>query len=177
MTEDDGSTWAKFAEDNDTESPIAVRVPGEGTYGFAFVVRSGVGLASDPPRPGDRPEIVVAVDRTAPRIELLPLEQGRGPNLNKVLIQWTCEDENLADQAISLSYAAEPQGPWHPIVDWTENTGRYVWTLGRTTPHKFYVRAEARDLAGNSSAAETAEPVLIDLARPSAKVVNVEPAP
>ena len=148
MTEDNGSSWAKFAEDNDTESPIAVRVPGEGMYGFAFVVRSGVGLASDPPRSGDRPEIVVAIDRTAPRVELLPLEQGRGPNLNKVLIQWTCEDENPADQAISLSYAAEPQGPWHPIVDWTENTGRYVWTLSRTTPHKFYVRAEARDAAG-----------------------------
>ena len=42
-------------------------------------------------------------------------------------------------------------------------------------PHRFYVRVEATDLVGNSNSAQTGEPILIDLAQPTAAITAVEP--
>jgi hypothetical protein len=39
---------------------------------------------------------------------------------------------------------------------------------------RFYMRVEARDAADNAGLAETPEPVLIDVSRPRAKIVDVQ---
>ncbi len=175
VTPDDGRAWYLYGTDDDTNSPFNVQIDKEGRYGFAVGAKSGVGLSSDPPQPGDKPAIVVIVDQTPPRLELLPLEQGRGRSLNKILIQWRYED-NLApaEKPVCISYSSSPQGPWQPISGWIENTGRYVWTVGAGVPHRLFVRIEGRDAAGNTRVAETPDPVLIDLARPSARIIDVE---
>jgi hypothetical protein len=174
ITQDNGTTWYRYGADDDNQSPIPVEVPREGTYGFALGVRSGAGLASDPPQNGDRPAIVVSVDMTPPRLEVMPLEQGRGKNSNKLLISWKCLDDNLGDKPISIFYAPTPQASWLPVSGPIENTGSYVWAIDPAATPKFYLRVEARDLAGNVQSVESQQPILIDPSRPTAKIIDVE---
>jgi hypothetical protein len=42
-------------------------------------------------------------------------------------------------------------------------------------PARFHLRIEARDAAGNIRSVETPEPVLVDLARPTVKILDVAP--
>jgi hypothetical protein len=175
ITTDNGTTWWRYGEDKDKQSPFHVEVPKAGTYGFSILVRSGVGLADNPPQPGEKPAIVVIVDESKPQLEMLPLQQGRGDSLGRILIAWRANDEHFGDKPVTLSYAALKNGPWLPIVGPIENSGSYVWALGQGVPSKVYVRIEVRDLAGNTERAETAEPVFIDLARPTAQIVDIEP--
>jgi hypothetical protein len=174
ITEDNGGHWFRYGADEDHQSPFSVEVPREGTYGFSIGVKSGAGLTSDPPQAGDKPSIVVVVDQTSPQIDMLPLEQGRGRDANKILMQWRISEAHPADKPISLSFAANRQGPWQPITGWTEDSGRYVWTVGPGMPSKFFLRMEARDAAGNMQVVETPQPVLIDLSRPTAKIIDIE---
>lgn len=174
ITQDNGATWYRYGSDDDNQSPIQVEVPREGTYGFALSVRSGAGLASEPPQNGDRPAIVVVVDQTAPKLEIFPVEQGRGKNLNKLLFSWRCTDESLPEKPVSIYYSPNGQSPWQPISGPVENTGSFIWTVGQGVPSKFFVRIEARDMAGNVQTVDSPQPVVIDLSRPTAKIIDVE---
>ena len=174
ITQDNGATWYRYGEDADKRSPFIVSVPREGAYGFTLNVRSGVGLAADPPQPGEKPSIVVNVDETAPRVQLLPVEQGRGQSLNKLLIRWMVQDENLAERPISLWYGASQNGPWQPIAGGLDNTGSHVWTMAAGIAPRIFFRIEARDSAGNVQRLDTTEPLLIDLSKPSARILDVE---
>ena len=174
ITQNSGEKWWRYGEDEDRRSPFNVDVPTDGVYGFALRVRSGVGLSDDPPRPGQAPEIAIAVDETKPKVQILPLQQGRGLSINKVLIRWKVTDDNLGEKPIAISYAGSSNGPWEPIGGWQPNTGRYVWTLGNNVPPRLYVRVIARDAAGNLATAYTIQPVLVDLRKPTARIVDVE---
>ena len=174
ITQDNGATWYHYGADDDHQSPILVEVPREGTYGFALGVRSGAGLTSEPPQKGDLPSIVVIVDQTTPKLEMFPVEQGLGKNVNKLLISWKCEDENLAEKPVSLFYSVSGQAPWLPISGPNENTGSFVWTIGSGVPVKFYLRIEARDLAGHVQTSDSPQPIVVDLSRPTAKIIDVE---
>ncbi len=174
ITEDDGRTWFHYGADDDKQSPIPVEVPREGIYGFTLGVQNGLGVASDPPQNGDRPAIVVAVDLTPPRLDLLSLEQGRGKNAGKVAIAWKCTDDFLSERPISLFYSPSGQAPWLPIAGPLENTGSYVWSPDPQLVSTFNLRIEARDLAGNLQTADSRQPVVLDLARPTAKITDVE---
>jgi hypothetical protein len=174
ITDDNGATWYHYGTDDDNVSPIFVEVPSEGTYGFALGVRSGAGLTSDPPQNGDAPSIVVVVDQTAPTLELLPVQQGLGKNINKLLISWKCFDANPAERPISLFYSPTGQAPWLPISGPIENSGSHVWSIGAGVPVKFFLRIGARDLAGHVQSLDSPQPIVIDLSRPTAKIIDVE---
>jgi len=174
ITPDNGATWFRYGADEDNKSPFLVEVPREGIYGFTLGVQSGAGLASDPPQNGDAPAIVVAVDLTPPKLELLPIELGRGKNTNKLQISWKCSDDFLGDKPVSLFYSPTGQAPWAPISGPIENTGSYIWNTDPGLPPKFFLRIEARDLARNLQFVESRQPVMIDLARPTAKIIDVE---
>ena len=176
ITENNGGKWYKYGNDPDRRSPYQVEVPREGTYGFSLRVRSGVGLAADPPQPGEKPAITVTFDNTPPVVRLMPLQQGRGAALNKILIQWTVTDAFPAERSVSLSYASAPTGPWQPIAGGQPNNGRYVWTIGQRMPQRVYVRLTVQDAAGNSTTVTSPQPVVIDLTRPSARIVDVQAA-
>ena len=175
ITQDAGQKWWKYGDDPDRKSPFQVEVPGDGTYGFALRVHSGVGLAEDPPQPGEPASIVIVVDQSPPVVHLMPLQQGTGPDLNKILIRWRITDQNPSEKPISLSYSPSPSGPWEPISGWQPDTGRFVWKVTSGVPSKLYVRLVARDSVGNMSKVETPQPVLVDLTKPSARIVDVEP--
>jgi hypothetical protein len=174
VTQNNGEKWYRYGLDKDRRSPFEVEVPGDGIYGFSMRVVSGVGLTDEPPRPGDRPDIVVVTDSSPPVVRLFPLQQGTGPNANKILITWQASDQKLAERPVSLLYSANPNGPWEPISGWQPNTGKYVWSIGPGVPARLYIRLMARDAAGNMRQVDTPQPVLVDLAKPTARIVDVE---
>ena len=174
VTEDGGRKWFHFGSDPDRKSPFEVTVPSDGLYGFCIRVQNGVGVVADPPQPNDAPEIRITVDQAAPVAQLMPLRQGQGTNNNQVLIEWSVQDEQLAEQPVSLSYSETPSGPWRPITGWTENTGRFIWTINEPLRQRVFIRLEARDAAGNTAQAQADQPLLVDLSRPTARIVDVE---
>jgi hypothetical protein len=171
-----GRAWQKYREETgDPHPPFIVEVNGEGLYGFTLIVRSGVGLGERPPQVGDQPQVWVEVDLTKPIVRLGSVDVGRGPDAGRLTITWTATDKNLGRQPITLSYAEQAGGPWTPIAANIENTGRYIWQMPSGVPYRFHVRVEATDRAGNSASAETATPVIVDLAQPKGVILNVDP--
>lgn len=181
ITENGGKKWYHYGGDPDLESPFDVAVPVDGEYGFAIRVQSGRGIAIDPPQPGDAPEMRIVVDQAPPVAQVMPLRQGQGSAQNQVLIEWSVSDSELADEPISLSYADNARGPWTPISEGMANTGRFVWTIKERVRQQVFVKLEARDAAGNLTEALAAQPIVVDLSRPTARIVDVEsdvrPAP
>jgi hypothetical protein len=175
ITRNGGQKWYKLGDDLDRRSPFPVKVPGDGRYGFEIRVRSGAGLAADPPQPGEAPSIVVTVDQTPPVIQLYPVQQGQGASLNKIMIRWQAEDENPSDKAISIAYAASPDGPWTVIRDWGEDTGSFLWNVKNEVVPQLYIGVSARDASGNVSRVVSSKPIVVDLKKPSAKIVGVKP--
>lgn len=174
ITQDQGRKWWKYGDDPDRRSPFDVEVPQDGEYGFAIRVRSGVGLTNDPPLPGEPPSVTVAVDQTPPTVELLSAQQGQGSSSNRVQVRWRIADEHLANKPVSVYYAATRNGPWESVSGWTDDQGGFEWPATAGSPAQFYVRVVARDVAGNTSKAESAQPILVDMARPTARIVDVE---
>jgi hypothetical protein len=177
ITQDHGRKWWRYGEDADRTSPIDVEVPQDGEYGFAVRVRSGAGLGADPPASGEPPSIYVVVDQSPPTLELMPLQQGQGAAMNQIQIRWRLADAYPTDKSISLYYAPTAQGPWELISGWRQDTGSFAWTVGAGAPSQFYVRVMGRDAAGNIAKAETPQPIVVDLSRPSARIVDVEVQP
>lgn len=175
ITQNNGQQWYRYGEDVDLKSPFDVQVPQDGIYGFEIRVHSGAGLSADPPRNSEAPSIQVKVDQTAPTLELLAVEQGQGTQQNLVTIRWRVQDANLSETPISLYGAASPAGPWNLISDWRPDTGSFRWELPPNGPSQVFVRVVARDAAGNFAKAESTQPFVIDLKRPSARIVDVAP--
>lgn len=174
VSQNNGDKWYRYGVDEDHRSPFEVEVPSDGVYGFVMRVVSGAGLTDPAPQPGERPEISIVVDSSPPVVNLFPLQQGQGADANRILITWKADDQKLADRPIALSYAANPDGPWQQISDWLPNTGQYIWNVGQGIPPRLYVRVVARDAAGNLARVDTPQPVLVDLAKPTARIVDVE---
>ncbi len=174
ITQNNGQKWFKYGDDADKQSPFVVEVPEDGIYGFAIRVRSGAGLADEPPQSNEEPSIVLVVDRTPPVVQLAPVQQGAGGQLNRINISWRVTDDNPSDKPISLSYSANPNGPWEPICSWQQDTGSYAWSVNQGVPSRLYIRVVARDAAGNHSYVDTPQPILVDLSKPTGRIVDVE---
>ncbi len=170
----DGRNWQRYGEDADKESPFLMEVNGEGAYGLALVVRSGVGLGDRPPQVGDPPQMWIEVDLTKPVVQLLSVDPGRGADSGNLTVTWQAYDKNLAHTPISLSYAEQLDGPWKTMAANLDNTGRYVWRIPPSTPFRFHVRLEAIDRGGNLGRAETSKPVAVDLSIPKGRLQGVE---
>lgn len=174
ITQDNGRRWFRYGEDTDRTSPFDVKVNQDGEYGFTIRVHSGAGLANDPPTPGELPSMTVVVDQSPPALELLSVEQGRGADLNQIQIRWRTQDIHPSDKPISLYYSANPNGPWEPISTWRQDTGSFSWGVGPGVPAQIYIRVMSRDSAGNVAKVDSTQPLLVDLTRPSARIIDVE---
>ena len=175
ITENDGQKWFHYGSDPDRSSPFEVTVRQDGAYGFSVRVRSGVGLVTPPPQPGEAPEIRIVVDQTRPRLTMQPPKQTVTSGVHQVLIEWTLQDEALAERPVSLYSGPSPNGPWEPITEQIENTGQYAWSMHTGLRGQLYVKLIGKDSAGNSSEAISQRPITIDMSRPSVKILNVEP--
>ncbi|MEZ6058182.1 MAG: hypothetical protein R3C01_15900 [Planctomycetaceae bacterium] len=185
ITENGGRKWYYYSQDTDRQSPVDITVPADGDYGFAVRIRNGVGVVADPPqshdpgktRPYDIPEVRVIVDQTPPVVQLLPLQQQVTATGNQLLVSWKLQDDGLNSRPISLSVGASTNGPWEPITGWVENSGHYAWSIKTPAPAELYVRLIAQDAAGNSSEVISDRPARIDLSRPHARFLEVQPVP
>lgn len=178
----DGTNWQKYrrqkvSEDGSAQPPftVSIKVAEEGLYGFSLVVISGVGYSVPPPQVGDKPQVWVEVDVTKPQVQLGPITVGRDRDEGKLTVTWRAQDKNLIAQPITLSYADKPEGPWTAFAEKIENTGRFVWQMPRDVPFEFLVKAEAVDKAGNIGSAVTTEMIKVDLAKPKAEILGVQP--
>jgi len=174
-THDDGQTWQSYTVDSDNRSPVRVSVPNEGVYGFRILVDGANGSGATPPRSGDKPELIVAVDLQAPRAELLSTELGQGNLADHLQLRWAVEDRNLESRPIGLLYSTNPHGPWSTIATGLENTGSYTWRMQRHMPNQFYVRLEARDMAGNLTTDQTSTPISLSRPQPTGRLRSVRP--
>lgn len=176
VTEDNGRQWFRYGTDADRKSPFSVDAMAEGTFGFAVRVRNGVGVSEVPPQPGDVPEIIITVDQTAPAIEMAQPEvrtEGQG----SVRFAWRIREAHPAQNSVRLEYAATAAGPWTPVFDWQPNRNSYEMAIRPGMPPAVCFRLSARDQAGNLSAAQTPQPVVIDLKKPTARLIRVQPVP
>ncbi|MDG2390350.1 MAG: hypothetical protein P8M30_13650 [Planctomycetaceae bacterium] len=174
ITQDDGAHWWRYGADEDRQSPFAVEVPLQGTYGFAIRVQSGAGLANEPPENGAAPEMNVIVDQTGPLAELLAVKPLNGTEGTQLLIRWRVSDKHPSGAPVSLSYAVNEQGPWIPITGWQADEREFAWKVGSQVPAKVFIKLDARDAAGNITSIMSEEAIAIDLAKPSARIVDVE---
>jgi hypothetical protein len=172
--------WNKYPlakeafKDTGGTGTLTFDVQGEGVYGFTLLPRSGVDTSAPPPLASDRPHLWIEVDLTKPVVELQSVLLGKDENKGKLLISWLARDKNLGEAPITLSYAADKEGPWTPFAPKLPNTGRYVWTMNGTQglPWQFYIRVEAVDRAGNVGEAMSGL-VKVDTVLPKAKIIDV----
>jgi len=178
ITEDGGQKWFRYGQDPDLQSPFRIEVPREGNYGFQVRVKSGVGLVAEPPRPGEVPAVNVTVDETPPVATIQPPTQTAGAKSPVVQFRWAVGDANpVKAKAIDLEYAATADGPWTPIATGIDDQGGYDWAIESAPPGRTFVRLTARDAAGNVGQAVTAEPVVVDLKLPTARITDIDVEP
>ena len=174
-TRDGGQTWNRYAQDDDNRSPIVVTVDNEGLYGFRILVQNAGAAAAEPPRTGDAPELWVSVDLKRPVVELTAIERGQGNLADHLILRWHAADNNLESRPIGLFYSSRAAGPWSAIATNLENTGEYAWRVERYVPTRFYLRIEARDIAGNLAAFQTRDPVAFAPANLVGRLRSAEP--
>lgn len=176
-TTDGGRNWAMRGTDADNQSPFDIEVEGPGLYGFGVVVVGGNGLTSPVPQPGEAPQIWVRVDTDAPLVRLNSARYGEGDETGALVIEYTCSDDNLIPRPVSLSFSANPNGPWTTIATGLENTGRYVWPADPRLPRQIYLRIEAQDLAGNVGIEARDTPIAVQGLAPRARIKGLEDIP
>lgn len=171
LTADQGTTWQKLCEDADRRSPAEFDLPGEGLFGLRLVVTNGNGFGGTPPAKGDSPHCWVEVDTTSPNVQVRDIDPVT--NGSTIDIRWTAADKNLSADPVNLYFANRREGPWTLVARNVKNDGMYRWAFPRDAGAQFFFRVEVSDQAGNVSRAETAAPVVLDMAEPRALVVGI----
>jgi hypothetical protein len=198
VTRNDGQTWQKWSQHDGKGGTVRVvldvkeNAQLEGPYGFRLVPVSGAGLSEREPTVGDAPDLRVVLDVTPPQIDLYaPASDPNAPDA--LVIQWKASDRNFGDDPITLEWSDAPTGPWKPVATTgtdpvvqatamtapvarrLANTGQYSWKVPPGIPARVYLKATARDAAGNVKEVITREPMLVDLTKPKAKINGIMP--
>jgi hypothetical protein len=174
-TRDEGKTWQMIGEDPDRVSPIELQLPGDGRYGIIIVV-SATGRPGQPPVAGEEPDWWVEADTTPPEVTLESATPGVGEDAGLLILKWHVSDKNLKPDAVEFAWASAPEGPWQSIAKGLRAEGLYRWQVPRDAGSKAYLKIEAQDKAGNIGRASTSQPVPIEVNRPRAKVLGINPA-
>jgi hypothetical protein len=170
----DGKEWKKHEAPTNAQAYV-VEVDEEGMYGFTLVARSGIGLGNEPPQAGDQPQVWVVVDLTAPEVQLGEVTASVQGKTQHVSFKWQAVDKNLGRQPVTLSYAEKPEGPWKVLAANLDASGTYKWQVPEGMPPRVLIRVEAADMAGNVGQVVSSKPIVLDCAKPTVKIVNVEP--
>ena len=149
MTRDEGRTWNSWGSDPDNSSPFPVEVQEEGHYGFRIVVHSKDGLTGQGPSSGDDADMWVLIDTQAPLTRITSVPYGRGEEAGRLVINYSVSDKHITLRPITLSFSANPDGPWTPIETGVRNESRFVWKVKTDVPDRIFLRIEAVDKAGN----------------------------
>lgn len=148
-TVDQGRTWVHWGVDPDNASPFDIETEDDGLFGFRIVVQGRNGLRSPRPLPGESPDILVGVDRSVPQTQITNVRYGVGDRVGSLVIQYDCDDNNLSERPIALSFSDTPDGPWTTIAAGLRNDGDYVWPADPQLPRQIFLRIDVTDQAGN----------------------------
>jgi hypothetical protein len=198
VTRDEGRSWYKWSQHDGKGGSVRVvldtreNMQLEGSYGFRLVPVSGAGLSEREPTAGDVPELRIILDVTPPQIDLFPpVSDPNAPDT--LIIQWKATDRNFGDDPITLEWSETPGGPWKPVASAANeaivqvgalatpiarrlpNTGQFGWRVSLGVPARVYLKATAKDAAGNVREIVTREPILVDLTKPRAKINGIVP--
>ena len=175
MTRDDGQTWKTWGTDPDRRSPFPVEVTEQGRYGFRIVVQSKDGLTGQGPSSGDDADIWIVVDTTAPLAQITSVPYGRGAEAGKLVINYKVADPLLTLRPITISYAANPAGPWEIVKEGARNESRLAWKVSREVPEQIFLKIEAVDRAGNIGTHVLSQPVDVSGLVPRGTIHGVTP--
>jgi hypothetical protein len=175
-TFDGGSTWQVLAVDTDRTSPLTFSVDRECILGVRIALAAQGSQRVSPPAAGDRPELWIGIDRTAPRARILATRTGSGSLMGQALIDWEVVDQNLPLRPARLQYSPHRGGPWSTVAEGLPVRGRHAWRPPLEAPAELFFRLEVHDAAGNVSSDVTAEPLRIDRGAPQGLLRNVRPA-
>ena len=117
------------------------------------------------PPSGTPPETWVAVDDVAPQVDLEAISTTWPDGRTNIEIRYTSQDELLAPGSVKISFSPHANGPWSTIAAGLDAEGAHRWEPERSAPPRAFIRVEARDVAGNTGHAVTAEPVTVSAAR------------
>jgi hypothetical protein len=148
-TEDGGQTWQQWGTDPDRQSPFDVQVGNDGLFGFRMAIVGSNGLVSNRPKDGDSSDIWVNVDTQAPTAKITRAVYGEGDDDGMLVIDYTCNDRQLVDRPITLSFSESLDGEWKTIVRGQKNSGMYIWKPSPNLPSRIYLQLEVADKAGN----------------------------
>lgn len=146
---DQGKTWSLWGRDPDKVSPFDIETRDQGVFGYRIVVVGQNGLASPRPLAGDPADILVVVDRDVPQARITGAKYGIGSEIGSLVIEYECDDVNLKDRPVALSFSRTPDGPWTTIAGGLTDQGRYAWPADPQLPRAFYLRIDVTDSAGN----------------------------
>ncbi len=172
---DGGQTWKYWGEDPDRISPFDIETKEEGVFGFRIVVVGRNGLTSPRPLPGETPDIAVVVDQIKPVVRISAAQYGEGDRIGSLVIGYECEDANLMQRPISLSFSDAVDGPWTTIAAGLRNEGHYVWPADPGLPRKLYLRIDAKDQAGNVGTYILDRPIDAQGLAPRARIRGFQP--
>ena len=179
-TDDRGRTWHQYGFDDDRRSPMAFTAPGEGQYGFHFVVTNRSGVSGPPPDATTTPHVRAFVDFTPPVVQVYPPRTVRMLGQRVVRIRWTAIDSNLDVRPIRLEYRSPAADKWSPVAKTPlSNTGRYDWRVPTDLTGPLAVRVSVTDRGGHHASAESRvfEVAPIPPPTPQPAAVSSAPAP
>jgi hypothetical protein len=114
------------------------------------------------------------VDTTPPVVQYHGVRPGSGADAGCLIFSYEAHDNKaLAAKPISFYWAGRPEGPWFPISRGQPNDGVFRWLVPCDAGSEFYVRLEVVDQAGNIARALFPEKIMLDQARPRARVLGV----
>ncbi len=176
-TTDAGRTWNQWGKDPDRTSPFDIRVQNDGLFGFRMVIVGTNGLANHRPIPGDDADAWIQVDTQKPTARIVSAQYGQGQEAGQLIIEYTANDEFLAERPILLSYSQTPEGPWTTIEAEIPNTGRFAWKGNPNLPRRVYLKIEAYDRAGNVFTDRMELPVDLEGLAPRGRIQGFRPIP
>jgi len=173
-TRDGGTNWLRLGDDPDCRSPIECVLPEDGAFGIALVVGT-TGRPTAPPAAGESPDWWVEVDTTPPEVKLESAVAGTGDDLGLLILRWSVRDANLMPDAVEAAWAAGADGPWQSIAKGLRADGQYRWPVPREAGARVYLKIEVKDRAGNVGRFVTPQPVTVEVPRPRARVIGINP--
>src|SRR5262249_3232270 len=137
----DGGQWEHYPDLVRPTGTVPMTVAKDGRYGFTLIARSNAGLAKQPPKAADQPQLWVEGDTFGPEAKLHPRQVVGGERE----LGWVTADRNLADRPVTLEGAPAASGPWTLIKSGLGRVGPYYWAPGEGVPAKVYLRLTACD--------------------------------
>lgn len=169
VTRDNGRSWTRVG---DGRSPMSLTLPEEGLYGLTLVVSTS-GQPAGPPAPGEPPELWLEVDMTRPEVLVQNIQPGSGADSRMLTLSWSVNDRNLAATPVEIFGARSADGPWQQLALGLKGSGTTQCGVPPEMGGRVYIRVQAVDKAGNVGRWESRDPVVLEGAKPKARVIGV----